>query len=67
MLHYYAVEFFAPIIVTYYIRNMHLSIHIVSDKTHSVKNATLEVNLYALNNMKPVQSYIYPNITIVRI
>ncbi|KAF3427623.1 hypothetical protein E2986_08369 [Frieseomelitta varia] len=64
MLHYYAVEFFAPIIVTYYIRNMHLSIHIVSDKTHSVKNATLEVNLYALNNIKPVQSYIYPNITI---
>ncbi|KAK9309394.1 hypothetical protein QLX08_000885 [Tetragonisca angustula] len=64
MLHYYTVEFFAPIIVTYYIRNMHLSIHIVSDKTHSVKNATLEVNLYALNNIKPVQSYIYPNITI---
>ncbi|XP_068981840.1 beta-mannosidase [Bombus flavifrons] len=64
MLHYYAMEFFAPIIVTYYINDMHLLIYIVSDMTYSIKNAILEVNLYAWNSIKPVQSYVHPNIII---
>ncbi|CAL7949982.1 unnamed protein product [Xylocopa violacea] len=64
MLHYYAVEFFAPIIVTYYVENMDLSVYIVSDKLYPIKNVTLEVNLYAWNNMKPVQSHVHHNITI---
>ncbi|OAD60396.1 Beta-mannosidase [Eufriesea mexicana] len=64
MLHYYAVEFFAPIIVTYYIKNMELLIYIVSDKTYPMKNITLEVNLYTLDNMEPIQSHIHPNIII---
>lgn len=67
MLHYYAMEFFAPIIVTYYINDMHLLIYIVSDMTYSIKNAILEVNLYAWNSIKPVQSYVHPNIIIVSI
>nr|XP_034176960.1 beta-mannosidase isoform X1 [Osmia lignaria] len=64
MLHYYAAEFFAPIIVTYYVRNMDLSFYIVSDKLHPITNTTLEVNLYTTNNMKPIKSYTYYNITI---
>lgn len=64
MLHYYAVEFFAPLIVTYYIENMNLSIYIVSDKTYPIKNVTLEMNLYTWNNIKPIRSYFHSNITI---
>lgn len=67
MLHYYAVEFFAPIIVTYYVTNMDLSLYIVSDKLHPITNTTLEVNLYTINNMKPIKSYTHYNITIVSI
>ncbi|XP_017879617.1 beta-mannosidase [Ceratina calcarata] len=64
MLHYYAMEFFAPIIVTYYIKNTDLSFYIVSDKLHAIQNATLEVNLYMLNSMKPVQTHVHRNIVI---
>ncbi|XP_076234908.1 beta-mannosidase [Calliopsis andreniformis] len=64
MLHYYAKEFFAPIIITYYITNTDLSFYIVSDKLDPVRNITLEINLYRLNSMKPIQSRTYSNITI---
>ncbi|XP_076284235.1 beta-mannosidase [Lasioglossum baleicum] len=64
MLHYYAVDFFAPIIVTYYIKVTDFSIYIVSEKLHPITNTTLEVNLYTSNSMKPVQSYSFHNITI---
>ncbi|XP_076638537.1 beta-mannosidase isoform X1 [Colletes latitarsis] len=64
MLHYYAKDFFAPIIVTYYVRETNFAIYIVSDKLYPIDNITLEVNLYTWNNMKPVQSHIRSNITI---
>ncbi|CAK9808196.1 MANBA [Anthophora plagiata] len=64
MLHYYAVEFFAPVIVTYYVKEMDLSICIVSDKLYPITDITLEVNLYTWNSMKPVQSYSHHNITV---
>ncbi|XP_076657377.1 beta-mannosidase [Halictus rubicundus] len=64
MLHYYAVDFFAPIIVTYYIQKTDFSIYIVSEKLHPITNTTLEVNLYTSDSMKPVQSYSFHNITI---
>lgn len=67
MLHYYAKDFFAPIIVTYYVAGTDLAIYIVSDKLYTIMNTTLEVNLYTWSNMKPVQSHIHYNITIVRI
>nr|XP_012145222.1 PREDICTED: beta-mannosidase [Megachile rotundata] len=64
MLHYYAVDFFAPIIVTYYVTNTDITLYIVSDKLHPITNTILEVNLYTLKNMKPIQSYVYDNITV---
>ncbi|XP_078033750.1 beta-mannosidase [Augochlora pura] len=64
LLHYYAVDFFAPIIVTYYIQRNHFSISIVSEKLHPITNVTLEVNIYTCNNMKPVQSFNFHNITV---
>lgn len=67
MLHYYARDFFAPIIVTYYVKGTDLTIYIVSDKLHPVRNTTLEVNLHAWNSMKPIRSYTHYNITIVSI
>lgn len=65
MLHYYAAEFFAPVIVTYYITYTDLKLYIVSDKLYPIPNITLEVNLYAWNDMKPIQSHTYSNIIIV--
>ncbi|XP_015433286.1 PREDICTED: beta-mannosidase [Dufourea novaeangliae] len=64
MLHYYAVDFFAPVIVTYYIQGTDLSIYVVSDKLDTITNTTLEVNLYTLNIMKPIQSRTIYNINI---
>ncbi|KOC59716.1 Beta-mannosidase [Habropoda laboriosa] len=51
-------------IVTYYVKEMDLSIYIVSDKLYPITNVTLEVNLYTLNSMKPVQSHNHYNITV---
>ncbi|XP_076384002.1 beta-mannosidase [Megalopta genalis] len=64
ILHYYAVDFFAPIIVTYYIQRNHFSIYIVSEKLHPITNVTLGVNIYTCNSMKPVQSFNFHNITV---
>lgn len=67
MLHYYAIDFFAPIIVTYYVQGTDLSIYIVSDELHAVANATLEVNLYAWNDRNPIRSHTLFNVTVVSI
>ncbi|XP_053986263.1 beta-mannosidase [Hylaeus volcanicus] len=64
MLHYYAKDFFAPIIVTYYVRGTNLAIYVVSDKLYPVLNTCLEVNLYTWNSMIPVQSHVHCNITV---
>nr|XP_031833723.1 beta-mannosidase [Nomia melanderi] len=64
MLHYYAVDFFAPIIVTYYIQETNSPLYIVSDKLYPIINTTLEVNFYTWNTMTPVQSYTFHNLTI---
>ena len=64
MLHYYAVDFFAPIIVTYYVQGTDLSIYIVSDELRAVANTTLEVNLYAWNNRNPIRSHTLFNVTV---
>lgn len=57
MLHYFAKDFFAPIIVTGHVTNAgQLDFYVISDLTSSVYNATVDVNVFAWNSLIPVAS-----------
>ncbi|XP_015178128.1 PREDICTED: beta-mannosidase isoform X2 [Polistes dominula] len=65
MLHYYATEFFSPIIVTSHLSQVNeLSIYIVSDKLYEINNCTLKLNIYNWNSMQPLRVYSYNNIKV---
>lgn len=65
MLHYYAIEFFAPIIVTSHLsRANDLSIYIVSDKLHEQNNCSVNLIIYNWNSMIPVHMLSFDNIKI---
>lgn len=66
MLHYYAVEFFAPIIVTPRISSANdLTIYIVSDRLSPVPECTLTLNVYRWNSSQAVHKILFQHITIV--
>lgn len=54
-MHYYAKEFFAPVIVTGYLTTANdLNIYVVSDLLTTTYNATLSVIVYAWDSLEPV-------------
>ncbi|KAI4490346.1 hypothetical protein M0802_010723 [Mischocyttarus mexicanus] len=65
MLHYYAKEFFSPIIVTSHLsRGNELSVYIVSDKLYEINNCTLKLSVYNWESMQPLHVYSFYNINI---
>lgn len=67
MLHYYAAEFFAPIIITSHLSPANdVKIYVVSDKLHDVVNCTARISVYSWNSTTPVHSEDIRNIRVVR-
>ncbi|XP_015514937.1 beta-mannosidase [Neodiprion lecontei] len=65
MLHYYAQEFFAPIIVTSHVSPAsELELYVVSDKLTEIKNCSLAINTYKWSSAMPVHTQIIREITI---
>ncbi|KAL2712717.1 beta-mannosidase [Vespula squamosa] len=65
ILHYYAIEFFSPIIVTSHLSQANeLSIYIVSDKLYSINNCTLKLSIYNWNSMLPLHVHSIDNIEV---
>ncbi|KAF7379903.1 hypothetical protein HZH68_016851 [Vespula germanica] len=65
ILHYYAIEFFSPIIVTSRLSQANeLSIYIVSDKLYPINNCTLKLSIYNWNSMVPLHVHSIDNIKI---
>ncbi|XP_014609878.1 PREDICTED: beta-mannosidase-like [Polistes canadensis] len=65
MLHYYATEFFSPIIVTSRLsQGNELSLYIVSDKLYAINNCTLKCSIYNWKSMQPLHVYSFHNIKI---
>ncbi|XP_022913917.2 beta-mannosidase [Onthophagus taurus] len=57
MLHYYAKKFFSPILIAgYQSTSRNVSIHIVSDLTSNIYNATATVNIYNWDSFEPVHT-----------
>jgi len=66
MLHYYAKDFFAPIIVTSYLSiSNHLSIYVVSDQLYTLTNCTVKLHVYKWKSMKPIYMLAFNDIIIV--
>lgn len=66
MLHYYAKDFFAPIIVTSYLStSKELSIYVVSDRLYTLTNCTVKLHLYKWESMKPIFALSFNDIVIV--
>ncbi|XP_029170747.1 beta-mannosidase [Nylanderia fulva] len=65
MLHYYAKDFFAPIIVTSHLSTSNeLSIYVVSDLRYGSKNCTVEICVYNWNSTTPIFTKSFDDITI---
>lgn len=68
MLHYYAKDFFAPIIVTPHLSiSNELSIYIVSDRLYTLRNCTVEIRVYNWKSTTPVFAKSFGDIIIVNI
>lgn len=68
MLHYYAKDFFAPIIVTPHLSiSNELSIYIVSDRLYTLTNCTVEIRVYNWRSITPVFAKSFNDIIIVNI
>lgn len=68
ILHYYAIEFFSPIIVTSHLSQANeLLIYIVSDKLYPISNCTLKLSTYSWNSMLPLHVHSIDNIKVVSI
>lgn len=66
MLHYYARDFFAPVIVTPHLSvSNELSIYIVSDVLYVLTNCTIEIRVYEWKAIEPVFIRSYNDIIIV--
>lgn len=67
MLHYYAKEFFAPVIITLHVSAANeVQLYVVSDKLIPIRNCKFAVNTYKWNSLTPIHSQSYSGITIVR-
>lgn len=65
MLHYYSLDFFAPVIVTSHLSEARdLSLFVVSDKLDSIENTVVEINVYKWNSIAPVYSKSYKDVKI---
>ncbi|XP_072754584.1 beta-mannosidase-like isoform X2 [Anoplolepis gracilipes] len=65
MLHYYAKDFFAPIIVTSHLSiSNDLSIYIVSDRLYTLTNCTMEMRVYNWSSITPTLTKFFGDITI---
>ncbi|KAG7202549.1 hypothetical protein KM043_009746 [Ampulex compressa] len=65
MLHYYALDFFAPIIITSHLSAANeLSVYIVSEKLYVIPNGTVEINVYKWTKMSTIYTHVFENITI---
>lgn len=68
MLHYYAKDFFAPVIVTSYLSvSNELSIHVVSDRLYTLTNCTVKLRVYNWRSMTPVFTTSFDDIIVVSI
>lgn len=66
MLHYYAKDFFAPVIVTPRLTSSDdLTIYIVSDQLYWLTNCHLDIRVYNWKSMTPIYTKSYHNIIIV--
>lgn len=66
MLHYYAKEFFAPVIVTSQLTKANeLMIYVVSDLLHELTNLTIDVVVYEWKSAKSIHTAQHKNITVV--
>lgn len=55
MLHYYAKDFFAPVIITGHVTQARqLDIYIVSDLLTSLYNVTITINVYSWSSLEPI-------------
>ncbi|XP_025995175.1 beta-mannosidase isoform X2 [Solenopsis invicta] len=62
MLHYYAKDFFAPVIITSHLSiSNNLSIYIVSDRIYTFKNCTVKIDVYKWESMKPIFTLFFNN------
>ncbi|XP_018311835.1 beta-mannosidase [Mycetomoellerius zeteki] len=65
MLHYYAKDFFAPIIVTSHLSvSNELSIYIVSDRLYTLTNCTVKLHVYKWESMKPISVLFFNDIVV---
>lgn len=66
MLHYYAKDFFAPVIVTPHLStSRELSIYVISDQLYPLTGYKVEICIYKWKSMKPIFTTSFSNITIV--
>jgi len=66
MLHYFAKDFFAPIIVTPHLSiSNELSIYIVSDRLYILTNCTVKLHVYKWESMKPIFTLFFNDIVVV--
>ncbi|XP_012272143.1 beta-mannosidase [Orussus abietinus] len=65
MLHYFATEFFAPVIVTPRVSvDRDLTIYVVTDDLLSIESCTVKLNVYKWQSTVPVHTELYTDITI---
>lgn len=68
MLHYYATEFFAPVIVATNLSvDRKLEIFVVSDILRPIENCTIEMRIHKWTDLIPIRRIEYDNIYIVNI
>lgn len=66
MLHYYAKEFFAPLIVTSRVTKAdELLVYVVSDLLNDLKNLTVEIVVYEWKNARAIYNKQINNLDIV--
>ncbi|XP_050523227.1 beta-mannosidase isoform X2 [Daktulosphaira vitifoliae] len=64
MLHYSAMEFFAPVIVVPELSMKNLTIHIVSDLLTNLK-VQIKIEIYQWSSIKPLNTYLSKNINLI--
>ncbi|XP_071573784.1 beta-mannosidase [Temnothorax nylanderi] len=65
MLHYYAKDFFAPIIVTPHLSTSNeLSIYVISDRLYTLTNCTVKLHVYKWESMKSIFALFFNDIII---
>lgn len=63
MLHYFARNFFAPVIVRGHQKETgELDVYVISDEVRSISNVKMAVNVYSWNSQMALHSYIINDI-----